>query len=120
MLYSFTGKKDGSNPQASLIFDHGVLYGTTILGGSLGQGKVFKVNATTGAETVLYNFALGADGSDPNSTLNLQDGQLYGTTAGGGTSNQGIVFAINVSTGAETVLHNFTGGPTAEARSNPG
>ncbi len=42
VLYSFTGKQDGSNPQAGLILDDkGSLYGTT--SGIYGGGTVFKL-----------------------------------------------------------------------------
>jgi len=34
------------------------------------------------------------------------NGNLYGTTAGGGTSNDGTFFSITLA-GAETVLHSF-------------
>jgi uncharacterized repeat protein (TIGR03803 family) len=36
-------------------------------------------------------------------------GDLYGTTAGGGTANEGVVFKLDKS-GNESVLHSFTGG----------
>lgn len=33
VLYNFAGPPDGGLPQASLIDEHGVLYGTTYVGG---------------------------------------------------------------------------------------
>src|ERR1700674_5485561 len=43
-LHQFTGGSDGSSPGASLIFGRqGVLYGTTVHGGSSDNGTVFKV-----------------------------------------------------------------------------
>jgi uncharacterized repeat protein (TIGR03803 family) len=36
-------------------------------------------------------------------------GNLYGTTSGGGASDNGVVFKLDPS-GNETVLHSFTGG----------
>jgi uncharacterized repeat protein (TIGR03803 family) len=36
-------------------------------------------------------------------------GNLYGTTANGGTGNSGVVYKVNPN-GQETVLHSFTGG----------
>jgi len=110
VLYSFTGKPDAEYPYAGLVRDSaGNLYGTTINGGATGWGTVFKVNST-GKETVLYSFTGGADGGNPYGTL-LGDraGNLYGTTASGGTSGSGTVFKVS-SSGAETVLYGFTGG----------
>jgi uncharacterized repeat protein (TIGR03803 family) len=36
------------------------------------------------------------------------NGNLYGTTNGGGASNRGVVFKLSPS-GTETMLHSFTG-----------
>jgi len=110
VLYSFTGGADGSQPYAGVIRDSaGNLYGTTLLGGAAGTGVVFKVN-TSGQETVLYSFTGGADGGYPQAGV-IRDsaGNLYGTTASGGTSSRGVVYKVNTS-GQETVLYSFTGG----------
>ena len=58
---------------------------------------------------VLYNFD-GTVGSNPlNITLTQgRDGQLYGTTVYGGTSNLGAIFKITPS-GHATALHSFNG-----------
>ncbi len=110
VLYSFTGSSDGGDPYAGLIRDAtGNLYGTTDYGGSSYAGVVYKVD-TSGTETVLYSFTGGADGAYPFATL-VRDpaGNLYGTTAQGGTSGDGVVFKVDTN-GKETVLHSFTGG----------
>ncbi len=112
MLYNFTGGADGAYPFSSVVRDNkGNLYGTTSQGGSDNAGVVFKVDPS-GTETVLHNFAGGADGVIPTGGL-VRDkaGNLYGTTSQGGTSNDGIVFKISPS-GKETVLHTFTGSTT--------
>jgi uncharacterized repeat protein (TIGR03803 family) len=81
---------------------------------------VFKVVPNTGTETVLYSFTCGADGGNPLSTLFLSGNMLYGsTTAGGGMSGCdgygcGVVFEVNIKTGAEKVLYSFTGGTDGE------
>jgi uncharacterized repeat protein (TIGR03803 family) len=111
VLYSFTGGADGGYPLAGLIRDAaGNLYGTTNGGGAAGAGVVFKVD-TSGNETVLYGFTGGDDGAYPLWVVLARDwdGNLYGTTSSGGTTNAGVVFKIDTS-GNETVLHSFTGG----------
>ncbi len=56
VLDDFTGASDGVYPISGLIRDSaGNLYGTASMGGAVGYGTVFKVDAT-GAETVLHNF----------------------------------------------------------------
>ena len=110
VLYSFTGGADGLNPMASLIGDaQGNLYGTTLSGGAYGAGTVFRVSPK-GSEKVLYSFSGGLDGERPAASL-IQDaqGNLYGTTLWGGQYNLGTVFVVTPS-GAEQVLHSFTGG----------
>ena len=110
VLYSFTGGADGGFPEAGVIRDSaGNLYGTTAAGGTVNQGVAYKLD-TTGQETVLYSFTGGADWGTPQAGV-LRDsaGNLYGTTTGGGTANQGVVYKLD-TTGSETVLYTFTGG----------
>jgi uncharacterized repeat protein (TIGR03803 family) len=115
VLYNFTGGSDGANPYfGSLIQDEaGNLYGTASDAGSHGYGTVFKLTKS-GKQTVLYSFTGGADGGYPYATLILSGNMLYGTTGWGGSGNgysgHGVVFQVNIKTGAETVLYTFTGG----------
>jgi uncharacterized repeat protein (TIGR03803 family) len=109
VLYYLSGSS-GIWPEAGLIQDaSGNLYGTATYGGDgCGDdscGVVFMLD-TNGKETVLHNFA-GPDGDMPEAPLLRDDkGNLYGTTAAGGNSNQGAVFKIDTA-GNETVLHSF-------------
>ncbi len=110
VLYSFTGTRgDGAYPTTALVLDEqGNLYGTTGGGGTFGHGTVFKVD-TIGHETVLHSFTgTGLDGGGPSGLVRDAQGNLYGTTSGGGTSGWGTVFKVD-TTGHETVLYSFTG-----------
>lgn len=115
VLYGFTGFNDGTFPLAGLVMDSsGNLYGTTELGGRNNQGVVFKVTPG-GSESVLHAFAGGTDGQYPASPLTLDAaGNLYGTTEGGGSGGDGVVFEI-ASNGSETIVHAFTGGADGNA-----
>ena len=117
---------DGLGPSGGLLLKSGVLYGTTIQGGSSGNcgyygcGVVYKLVLKTGAYTVLHNFH-SSDGSNPCSSLILdQTGKvLYGATPSGGSSDHcyggcGAVFKLTIKTGVYKVLYNFTGSPDAE------
>lgn len=121
-LYTFTGGSDGQFPYATLLRDgSGNLYGTTQAGGNTalceggGCGVVFKID-TSNRESVIYAFKGGiVDGNDPyGGVVRDRQGNFYGTTIGGGTSNCvgegcGIVYKIDAS-GQETILHRFTNG----------
>jgi uncharacterized repeat protein (TIGR03803 family) len=125
-IYSFKGSPDGATP-GSVSGQGGVLYGTTNGGGTSGFGTAFSLTppASSGGawtETVLYDFGGGSDGINPNVGLAIgKDGSVCGTTAGGGTSNNGTVFCLTppASSGGswtEKVLHRFAGSPGDGAR----
>jgi uncharacterized repeat protein (TIGR03803 family) len=86
---------DGLSPYAALIEDSdGNFYGTTEFGGEYELGTAFKITPT-GDETVLHQFGNGEDASSVYGGLVLgSDGNFYGTTIGGGTSQDGTVFKI--------------------------
>jgi uncharacterized repeat protein (TIGR03803 family) len=116
VIYSFAGGADGDTPQASLIqATDGNLYGTTSVGGSVGDGTVFKISnpSSSPTESVIYNFAGGLDGRNPYAPLTqASDGNLYGTTEGGGSIGPGTVFKISNPTTSptESVIYSFAGG----------
>lgn len=110
-LYNFPDTAHGSHPNASLTLDpNGVLYGTTQYGGASNRGAAFSLEPATGAETILYSFSGMPDGAYPQSQLVFHGADLYGTTAEGGSSNNGTVFKLTTS-GTETILHSFGGNP---------
>jgi uncharacterized repeat protein (TIGR03803 family) len=120
-LYSFcsqTGCADGEYPLAGLLQRVDAhFYGTTSGGGNTtcglaGCGTVFEI-APSGKLTTLYSFCATtingycADGNEPVAGLvQGADGNFYGTTITGGTTNHGTVFRIT-PTGSLTTLHSF-------------
>jgi uncharacterized repeat protein (TIGR03803 family) len=121
VVYSFRGGADGINPVASLTALNGSLYGTTQYGGahtrlcSSGCGTVFRLSAP-GAESVVYRFKGGRDGSQPIADLLALNGALYGTTQYGGVGTAfcetgcGTIFRLSTS-GVEKTLYAFEYGP---------
>lgn len=105
--YAVNGSTDGKNPQGTLIQDsEGNLYGTTEFGGADNLGTVFKIT-TGGVLTQLYSFVRGNDGEYPKAgVIQAGDGNFYGTTSGGGSTNGGTVFRVSPA-GAESVLYSF-------------
>jgi len=116
----------GLEPSAGVIRDsEGNLYGTTWGGGTNspnppeGFGVAYKLTenelAKNGEGTILHIFT-GLTGTVPDgagpyygSLIRDSKGNLYGTTALGGTTGGGTIFKL-AATGAETILYTFTGG----------
>jgi uncharacterized repeat protein (TIGR03803 family) len=110
-LHSFAST-DGASPFGGLVqAGDGNLYGTTSDGGRAGEGTVFKMGEA-GKLATIYNFCAKAycpDGKAPFGTLiQGSNGDLYGTTDGGGTLNRGTIFEITTK-GVLTTLHSFGG-----------
>jgi uncharacterized repeat protein (TIGR03803 family) len=101
VLVNFTGNgasNKGSYPVAGLVqAADGNFYGTTPSGGTLGFGTVFKMTPA-GALTTVVNFSYNGTtqkGAFPQAALAKgSDGNLYGTTLGGGKIGLGTVFRI--------------------------
>ncbi len=116
-FYSFcaqTNCADGYQPSVSLVEGtDGNFYGTTSLGGNINSGGIAYRITPAGKLTTLYDFgslANFADGDQPDSPLLLaSDGNIYGTTYGGGASGingYGTVFTL-APAGKLTTLHSF-------------
>jgi uncharacterized repeat protein (TIGR03803 family) len=95
VLHSFGNGQDGSLPVPGLTYKNDTLYGTSIQGGTYGDGTVFSLDRKTGAETVVHSFDQnGTDGSQPYGGLIDVRGTLFGTTVYGGPYNGGTVFSM--------------------------
>ena len=111
VLYSFKGfPSDSAWPSGVSQASDGNFYGTSDFGGPNNKGTVFKVSPS-GIETVLYSF--GSVANDPaggfSTLVEGDDGNFYGVSGSGGTSNLGAVFQITPE-GILTLVHSFTGG----------
>jgi autotransporter-associated beta strand protein/uncharacterized repeat protein (TIGR03803 family) len=105
-----TNGLDGHNPYSAVIeASDGALYGTTYGGGSNNAGAVFKLNKDGTGFAILRNFSTnGTDGQNPYSgVVEGADGDLYGTTYGGGSNGVGTVFKLNKDGIGYTVLRVF-------------
>lgn len=99
-IHSFNGA-DGQGPLDGLALGaDGNFYGDAQTGGSgILFGTIFKIT-TGGIFTVLHNF-MGTDGAFPYAGLTQgADGNLYGTTSGGGQDAAGTVFKLNPTAGS--------------------
>jgi len=113
VLHNFACAPDGYFPGSVVLDAQGNMYGGTQEGGDapacpgFGCGIIFKVTPS-GQETILHTFR-GPEGAVPNELMWGADGNLWGTTAGGGTHDQGTIFKITTG-GTYTDVYNFEGG----------
>jgi len=98
------GLSDGYEPNGLARDSTGNIFGTT----SGGRGTVFKIDPSH-MFTVVYAFSGAPDGSSPRARVTPDNaGNLYGTTAFGGSNDQGTIFKID-SSGTETIMRSFKG-----------
>lgn len=103
----------GKYPLAGVFHDgRGNVWGSTTSGGPGEGGTVYKVNATTGALSIVSAFS-GKEGIKGYATQSelVPDGKgnLWGTTYQCSPTILGTVFKLNTSTGALTTVAEFTG-----------
>jgi uncharacterized repeat protein (TIGR03803 family) len=102
---------DGNASSASMVMDAaGNLYGTAN-DGIHRAGLVFELSPPQAGETkwsyrVLYNFCSRTacrDGDDPTASILIRDtaGNLYGTTARGGSTDSGTAFMLSPENGGK-------------------
>jgi uncharacterized repeat protein (TIGR03803 family) len=108
---SFPACTGGWNPSGVIQGSDGDLYGTTAFGGANESaplaGTVFRLTSS-GILTSLYSFCSVvsnqecSDGSSPSGVIQGSDGDLYGTTTGGGLG-VGTVFELSPPPGPEHI-----------------
>jgi uncharacterized repeat protein (TIGR03803 family) len=115
-LYNFQGGADGMLPFTELKFDHaGNLYGTTLYGGTTGNGNVFRLLPSDGgwSEQSIYSFLGGVNGFSPQGGVVLDSaGNVYGGTVDGGTQSGGVAYELTPNSGGNwsySILANFSG-----------
>jgi uncharacterized repeat protein (TIGR03803 family) len=111
-VFEFNGD-NGSFPLGYLMqASDEKIYGTTTYSRndfSHTTGTLFSFDPLTNTHVKLQDFT-GTNGGNPNGRLTqASDGKLYGTTAGGGNNDKGVVYSYDISTGLFTKLQDFNG-----------
>jgi uncharacterized repeat protein (TIGR03803 family) len=116
--YPNNTNKGGGRPSSVLVLSGNTLYGTTGMGGTNGNGTVFKVNTDGTGFTNLHIFTAyihtnsygqytNSDGALPQAGLILSGNTLYGVAGQGGSGNSGTVFSLNTNGTGFTTLYSF-------------
>lgn len=119
VLHQFVPASDGGSPEGDVTFDSaGNLYGTADAGGPYNMGTVWEVTPS-GTFSVLYTFGSSGmqDASGPWGGVDVgPDGNLYGTTTGGGAFGFGSVFKLTRSGSgwSESRIYDFQAGSQGE------
>jgi uncharacterized repeat protein (TIGR03803 family) len=129
VLYDFPGSGGETGVGGTLtgvtVGPDGSVYGTTLADPGMKNspyGNILRLTPQDNKRgtykfSILYKFGLAPapDGYFPAGGVILdRQGNVYGTTAGGGTQSAGTVFQLTYSANdeewTETILYNFTGG----------
>jgi uncharacterized repeat protein (TIGR03803 family) len=110
VIYDFTGSTDGATPTALIQGGDSNFYGAAEGGGAGGDGTLFKITLTPSPTlTTLASFT-GTNGTNPAGLIQGTDSNFYGTTRGGGSSNEGSIFKMTLTPSPTlTTLASFNG-----------
>lgn len=109
LVHTFEGDAEGEFPYAGLMqHSDGNFYGTTISGGSFGDGILYQITPG-GVFQKLHDFFGFFDGGNPEAGVTEgADGLLYGLTTEGGNSNGGTLYQFDPATSTLTIMHHFS------------
>jgi len=112
----FNNVNYGRNPYGSLLqASNEKLYGMATLGGASDNGVLFEYDLSTDTFTKKLDFDGSNTGKYPyGSLIEAANGNFYGMTSIGGTSDQGVLFEYNLTTDTYTKKIDFDG--TAKGR----
>ena len=100
-FFPYTGE-EGCDPETTLTYSSGWLWGTTKGGGSNGQGTVFSMD--TDGDSFKFNSFSGIKGREPLSAFSAWG---YGTTYSGGWKGKGNIYRLDPAKGLIN-KHGFT------------
>jgi uncharacterized repeat protein (TIGR03803 family) len=105
------GDSDGDNPRHDAMTPlNGLLYGTTLEGGTHNTGIIFSIGHDGTGYQVLFSLH-NSIGEESHSCFVVVNDILYGMTAAGGDEGEGVIFSFNPAP---------TPTPTATATPTPG
>jgi uncharacterized repeat protein (TIGR03803 family) len=101
---------NGVEPTSGVTIDaNGNLFGATFGGGASFHGTVWELAKGSGVITPLASFN-GTNGGGPSGGVTIDaNGNLFGTTAGGGANTVGTVWELAKGSGVITLLASFNG-----------
>jgi uncharacterized repeat protein (TIGR03803 family) len=111
---------NGVEPVSGIILSGNTLYGATRMGGSAGEGTLFRINIDGSGFTNLHTFTAGSlgvagptdytnsDGVVPVTGMIISGNTLHGTATDGGSGGTGTIFQLNTDSSDFTNIYYFT------------
>jgi uncharacterized repeat protein (TIGR03803 family) len=111
VIHTFTGTPDGQQPRGRLCQGtDGMLYGTTVFGGTASQlGTIYRIGLDGAGYSVIHALQNSAsEGQQPNGGVcQSADGFLYGTVYSGGSYSMGAVFRVDTNGNNFAMVRDF-------------
>jgi uncharacterized repeat protein (TIGR03803 family) len=109
-LLDFDGPINGRFPTGDVVSDGTYLYGMTQYGVANDDGTAFKIKKDGTGYSKLIDFKYSTTGSDPQGSLILNGGSLYGMTKTGAANGLGTIFKLGTTAvGIQELQHNQLG-----------
>ncbi len=96
-LLDFDGTINGRFPTGDVVSDGTYLYGMTQYGGANDDGTAFKIKKDGTGYSKLIDFNYSTTGSDPQGSLLLNAGSLFGMTKTGAANGFGTIFKLGTN-----------------------
>lgn len=109
-LYHFYDSLSGYFPSGNFVqASNGLVYGTTLKGGTSNNGVLFSFNPYSKEYLVLHSFNGTGGEIAYGKLIQASDGSLYGMTRMGGIYQKGVLFEYNIKANSFHVRTQFNG-----------
>jgi uncharacterized repeat protein (TIGR03803 family) len=96
-----------------VVAQNSEFYGMTPTGGSFNTGAIFKTDGNGNNYHVIFSFPPSYPNGQRGSLMIADNGNIYGTTGGGGAYGAGVIYEWDPATGILTKKLDFEGGKNA-------
>lgn len=105
--YTWSGTVNGFRPNRDVAIFEDQLYGTTGRGGTNDNGVIYALDTASHGFTKLHDFTTGVLGVNPTRAFSIYDSVVYGSTANGGTYNEGVLWDFNLKDSTYSKIGEF-------------
>ena len=115
-LHVFARGNTDAHNALGLTWFGGSLFGAGVTGGMHDEGALFRLDPSTGVESVIYDFhTRNLVGGTPSTDLVPNGNFLYGATSFSEPANAGTIYRLNPRTGTVSPVYVFQDGPDGKS-----